>query len=553
MRFRLFTRRSLRGKIFRVVLGGVVVPFLVVGLWLTGTVGRSGEGLLRDRLDLALGQVALRAGERWTALRSTLLDVADDSVVQATLLRTPAPTSDTLSRLTLGSGEPFPGLTRALASAVILKDVAGRRRWVLDAPSLTPPRPPADQGISVSVPVVTRGAGVTIGSLETRLLVESIEPSGLGGADVFGAILEVIDRSTGAALGALPFDAALLNGDHFEVHGERWLVRRLELQQPAITLVAAAQVSAYIAPFEPTAKKGAFAILVVAIGGLAVATVLTRRMTNSLESLAVATQAVASGDLDRRVRVDTTDEVGRVGRAFNAMTESLRGTLRELSQRQSLAALGEFTAALSHEIRNPLTSIRIDLQRVQEKLPEDSALRTPLGRALREVDRLDHTVSGALRIARSGHIGSDLIDLRVPLQRAIEVAQSSFDERGGRLHEPSLGDAALPIRGDEAALEQVFLNILLNAAHAIAPGGEGTVDLQVATTSVQVTIRDNGAGIPAERLESVFDPFYTTKTDGTGLGLSVARQIVAAHGGSISIDSSVGRGTSVVIGLPVAK
>ena len=112
---------------------------------------------------------------------------------------------------------------------------------------------------------------------------------------------------------------------------------------------------------------------------------------------------------------------------------------------------------------------------------------------------------------------------------------------------------SLPIRGDEAALEQLFLNILLNAAHAIAPGGEGTVELQVATTLVQVTIRDNGAGIPAERLESVFDPFYTTKIDGTGLGLSVARQIVAAHGGSISIDSSVGRGTSVVIGLPVAK
>lgn len=544
--------RSLRGKFFRVVLGGVVLPFLVVGFWLTGTAGRSGEGLLRDRLDLALGQVSMRAGEQWIALRATLLDVAEDSAVHAALLR-PSTPNGAGSRLTIGSGEPFYGLSVALASVVTLRDSSGSRRWVLEAPGLTPDRPAADQGISVSVPVLQRGTGTVIGSVETWLVVESIVPSGMGGADILGAFVAVIDRTTGAALGALPFDASLLDGDYFEEGGERWLVRRHAMQEPAITLVAAAPLSTYTVPFKRAAQKGALALLVVALGGVAAATLLTRRMTRSLESLAAATHAVAAGDLDRRVREDTTDEVGRVGWAFNAMTESLRGTLRELSQRESLAAVGEFAAALSHEIRNPLTSIRIDVQRVQEKLPADSALRTPLNRALREVDRLDQTVSGALRIARSGHIGSDLIDLRVPLRRAIEVVQTSFEARGCRLHEPALGDTPLPVMGDEAALEQLFLNILLNAAHALAPGGEATIALQVAASGIQVTIRDNGAGIPPERLESVFDPFYTTKVDGTGLGLSVARQIASAHGGQIHIESSVGEGTSVVIGLPMAR
>ncbi|MES2306596.1 MAG: ATP-binding protein [Gemmatimonadota bacterium] len=450
MPFRLFTRRSLRGKFFRVVLGGLVLPFLLVGFWLTGTAGRSGEGLLRDRLDSALTKAAL-------------------------------------------------GVTKA------------------------------------------------------RLTAESIVPSGTVGADLLGALLVAVDRRTGAVLGEWPLDRSLLDGDHFESGGERWLVRRREVQEPAITLIAAAPLSTYTVPFERAARKGALAILIVALGGLTVATVLTRRMTNSMESLAAATQAVASGDLDRRVREDTTDEVGRVGRAFNAMTESLRGTLQELSQRQSLAAVGEFAAALSHEIRNPLTSIRIDLQRVQEKLPADSTLRTPLERALREVDRLDQTVSGALRIARSGHIGSDLVDLRVPLQRAIEVARVSFDQRRARLHEPALGDAPVPIRGDEAALEQTFLNILLNAAHALAESGEATVTVEGVTSGVRVTVRDTGVGIPAEQLESVFDPFYTTKSDGTGLGLSVARQIVSAHGGHIRIRSTAGEGTAVEIDLPIAR
>ncbi|MFN2316310.1 MAG: PAS domain-containing sensor histidine kinase, partial [Gemmatimonadales bacterium] len=275
-------------------------------------------------------------------------------------------------------------------------------------------------------------------------------------------------------------------------------------------------------------------------------------VTHSLEELATATQAVADGDLDRTVSERSDSEVGRVGHAFNAMTESLRGTLRRLSQREALAAVGEFASSLAHEVRNPLTAIRIDLQRLDETLPMESPLRTNLQRALREVQRLDQTVTGALRVARSGNITMHLIDLRVPLDRALEVAKPAFEQRRGNLRPTEIGNDPLTVWGDENALEQVFLNVLLNAAQALDLEGEAGVTVTVNAGSAQVDIWDTGAGIDPEHVAQVFDPFVSTKSDGTGLGLSVARQIVVAHGGSISIDSAVEAGTTVSVRLPLA-
>ena len=228
----------------------------------------------------------------------------------------------------------------------------------------------------------------------------------------------------------------------------------------------------------------------------------------------------------------------------------MRGVER---QRDALAAVGELAAVLAHEVRNPLTSIRIDLQHVEERLPPDSPLRASLGRALREVHRLDRTVNGVLRIARSGAIAPGLVDLRVPVRRAVEVALAAFDQRAARLRSSGVTGASVPVLGDEAALEQVFLNLLLNAAQALAAGGEARVAVALRGRLARVEIRDGGTGIPADRLARVFDPFYSTRRDGTGLGLSVARQIVHAHGGTIAITSEDGTGTTVVVELPARE
>jgi len=222
-----------------------------------------------------------------------------------------------------------------------------------------------------------------------------------------------------------------------------------------------------------------------------------------------------------------------------------------LAQREALTAVGGFAAALAHEIRNPLTSIRIDLQRIEEALPAESLLRLPLARALREVGRLDRTVSGALRIARSGQVGSDVIDLRLPLRRAAEVAASAFEQSGSILDAGELDSHPIPVRGNESALEQVFLNLLLTAAQALDRPGRGTVRALRQQGAAHVIFTDSGNGITPMLLARVFDPFVSTKPDGTGLGLPIARQIVMAHGGTIAIESSPGEGTTVRVILPL--
>ena len=235
------------------------------------------------------------------------------------------------------------------------------------------------------------------------------------------------------------------------------------------------------------------------------------------------------------------------------MTERRRGGRPQRSQREALVEVGKFAAILAHEVRNPLTAIRIDLQRVEEKLPPDSPLRVQLARALREVERLDQTVTGALRIARSGTVSSDLVDLRVPLLRAVEVATPAFDQIDSTLALRGLEEAPVPVRGDEAALEQLFLNLLLNAAQALHPHGVAGVILIPTDGHADVEIWDRGIGIEPDKLEKVFDPFYSTRKDGTGLGLAIARGIVTGHGGELEIQSRPGDGTTVSVRLPLAR
>ena len=230
---------------------------------------------------------------------------------------------------------------------------------------------------------------------------------------------------------------------------------------------------------------------------------------------------------------------------------SLRRTLSELADRERLAAVGEFAASLAHEVRNPLTAIRIDLQRVEERLPSDSPLREPQSRALKEISRLDATVSEALDVARTGRWRIGVVDLRAPLRAAADAAAHAFTERQATLDLTGLSDRPLVVLGDASALEQLFLNLFLNAAAALGPGGRAWIEVGEEPADAVVAVRDSGTGIAPEMLDNVFQPLYTTRPDGTGLGLTVARRIVDEHGGQIEIESAVGQGTTVRVRVPL--
>ena len=167
------------------------------------------------------------------------------------------------------------------------------------------------------------------------------------------------------------------------------------------------------------------------------------------------------------------------------------------------------------------------------------------------MSRLDRTVSGALRVARSGTPGTDVVDLRTPLERALEVTAPNFEQAGGTIEGPDASGTPLLVRGDAAALEQLFLNLLLNAAQSLSGSGRVSVSVVADENTVGVSIRDTGRGIPHELLGRIFEPFFTTTAEGTGLGLAIARQIAIAHGGSLDVESEPGVGTTARVRLPL--
>jgi signal transduction histidine kinase len=311
----------------------------------------------------------------------------------------------------------------------------------------------------------------------------------------------------------------------------------------------AAPLAPITEPFSQAARRAALALMGVLAAGLLLSTILTRRITGPLERLSLAADDVARGRFDHRVGEGGADELRRLGRAFNTMTESLRATLQKLSQREAVAAVGEFAASLAHEVRNPLTAIRLDLERARERIDDPARASELLGRALAEVDRLETTVSGSLRIARSGSLTLSTVDLRQPLQAAMAAAEPAFAARCARLEPWRAPGAPVDVRGNAGALEQLFLNLLLNAAEALPRGGSARVSVEESPGDVRVLVSDDGPGIAAELLERVREPFFTTKETGTGLGLSIGQRIASPHGAELRLSSTSGAGTTASVTL----
>jgi signal transduction histidine kinase len=388
-------------------------------------------------------------------------------------------------------------------------------------------------------------------TIEIGLEGELLLPRDAQPASTAGMVVSLLDPGTGASLLPVPLDASVLKGGRFEWGGEVWMAARRSFRDPPLELVLTAPLAPYVDPFRRSARNGAILLAAVAFAALIGAALLAKRMTRSLRALVQGADSVTAGDLTHRILYEGGDEVGRVATAFNNMTDSLQRTLREQASRESLAAVGEFAASLAHEVRNPLTAVKIDLQSLEERLKNDPDLMEPLRRALEGIDRLDATVGDALSMVRLGD-GDRVLDIRRPIEAAVHSAAPAFSERGAALN-VRRPDQPLEVLGDAAALEQLFLNILLNAAEALSMGGHAKIRATRDGDTVRVRVEDDGPGIPDEIRDRIFDPLFSTKETGTGLGLTISRRIVEAHRGRLDISGSTGGGTCVAIDLPAAS
>ncbi|MFO0838634.1 MAG: protoglobin domain-containing protein [Phycisphaerae bacterium] len=230
--------------------------------------------------------------------------------------------------------------------------------------------------------------------------------------------------------------------------------------------------------------------------------------------------------------------------------EAERASVKErLTRAEHLAEIGQLAASLAHEIKNPLAGISGAVQVIRDAAPAGDPHRPILAEILRQIDRLDRTVKDLLIYARP--VPPRLQECR--LDRVIERVATFF----GR--EPELqrlrlvhvrGDPTPAIEADEHQVEQVLMNLVLNAAHASHDGGSVRIRTTVREDGVQLRVEDDGHGMDEELQRRAFQPFFTTRARGTGLGLPICKRIIEEHGGELSIESTPGRGTNVTVSLP---
>ena len=344
-----------------------------------------------------------------------------------------------------------------------------------------------------------------------------------------------------------------------------------------------------------TRRTSAFAGVIILALALLLTVFVRRGVLRPVRELVEGTRRVALGDLNYRIPLRSADEVGELAASFNRMTEALgkaqgeladlvgtlerrveertrelRDTQGRLIQTEKMASLGRLSASIADEISNPLSAILTYAKLISRKLragqPGPDEVLTALQQLAlveRETQRCTTIVRNLLDFARQRPPSFQEVDLRAVLDEALSSVTHRMESQNVKV----VRDLAPvpPIRADFGQLRQAVVTVLINACDAMAKGGElHLIVRQVGADAsgenepsgpgryAEISIVDQGEGIPAEHLSRIFDPFFSTKKKGTGLGLSVAYGILEKHGGKILVDSRVGEGTTVTLRLPAA-
>jgi len=253
-------------------------------------------------------------------------------------------------------------------------------------------------------------------------------------------------------------------------------------------------------------------------------------------------------------------EVNPAARRAQAVAAQLAEANRSLQEAEAavrrserLAALGQLSAGLAHELRNPLGAIRASAEMLARQIPPDNAVARELAELIaHEVDRTNNLVTRFLEFARPLELKTVRADLTAVIDRSIAQLERNsphYDVTVYKNYSPELP----PFEFDPDLLERVVYNLLLNAAQASPPGGAITVKTRQVAGNAEIAVIDRGTGIPPERQESIFNPFVTTKPDGVGLGLAIVSRIVDLHGGTITVESEPGKGSVFRVYLPMSR
>jgi signal transduction histidine kinase len=302
------------------------------------------------------------------------------------------------------------------------------------------------------------------------------------------------------------------------------------------------------------AGAGAVVICGVSIGVLAY--LIQRPMLELQEKMAL----ISNGDLDVAVSFSRrNDEIGDLGRNFNYMMQQLRESRKEIetmhrtqmSRAEHLATLGELATGLAHEIRNPLAGIAGVIEIIGRDLPASSPARAMVKDVRLEINQINRILTDLLETARPHPPQMMRSNLNTTVEHAVMLARQQVLSRPIKIElaqAPDLNE----VEHDSDQIHQVVLNLLLNAVQAIDGPGIVSVKIGEQDDCATVTVADTGRGMAEQQISQIFRPFYTTRSNGTGLGLSLVRRIIEEHSGSIQVSSVLGEGSVFEVQLPFA-
>jgi signal transduction histidine kinase len=314
------------------------------------------------------------------------------------------------------------------------------------------------------------------------------------------------------------------------------------------------------------ARERLAATAVLSLLLIAIIAVVSWRFTRPIKELSNAALRVSSGDFDFEVPVVRRDEVGTLARTFNEMLAGLRDkrALEERLRRAERSAISSRVAAgIAHEIRNPLSFISLSVDYVRDKFaPAAEQTRADFTKLMdsikEEINRLNGLVSDFLNLGRPARLKLRELDARALVEEVVGLVRAKADQQGVRLAvrvapEPSgVRSSDTHINADADQLKTCFSNLAINAVQAMPEGGALTITLYPHPSYVEVEFADTGQGIAPESLEHLFEPYYTTKEKGTGLGLALTKKLIEDHGGQMTVESEVGIGTTFTVALPRA-
>lgn len=351
------------------------------------------------------------------------------------------------------------------------------------------------------------------------------------------------------------------------------------------SILGFAEADISLAILDKAIKKQELAITAYVLGficllSVVLCTILWNLVSTPLSVLTHGMERVAAGELDHTVRIDTKDEMGELATAFNAMTSDLKKAKNELVEwgntlekkveekteeirkaqaklihSEKLASLGRMAAGVAHEINSPLTGIVTFGHLLLKKFPEGSQDREDIEVIIEQANRCSNIIKGLLGFARATSAEKGPININDIVNSSLNMVRHKADFFNIRVV-LELDESLPPIKADASQIQQVFLNMIINAADAMEGKGTFTVTTRKVDENgvpfVEVEFNDSGPGINEKDIPKLFEPFFTTKPvgKGTGLGLAVSHGIIQDHGGRIRVRSTLGKGTSFFVRLP---